>query len=152
AFAAAEKLVDDLYDEYPELGPYDEVESRAFKKELVSLLKSPVGEQDAVLAGSPSEYKILPDKIKGIIKISKRILQNYDSPEKAKAEEGKFLLWFLIQKPVMDLEEMRKNSYAKYGLTDDEIDEMKEDNEDRAFERIYERKVSDAWKLKREEK
>ncbi|GMT27730.1 hypothetical protein PFISCL1PPCAC_19027, partial [Pristionchus fissidentatus] len=122
---ATDSLVEDLYKKFPSLGPYDEKEATVFKIELIRLLTMPIEEQDVILAGFPSEFKILPAKIKVLNKIAKKEFAQLSDEDKEQMEnvnESTYLLYFLTVNPVIRLTEKRKKECEKKGLNDEEID------------------------------
>ncbi|GMT27729.1 hypothetical protein PFISCL1PPCAC_19026, partial [Pristionchus fissidentatus] len=124
--AATETLVEYLYTDYPSMGPYDKIEAMEFTKELIDLFSKSSEDQNEVLAGFPSKYKVLPGKIKELRKIVKKEFAALSTEDREFLKtESTYLLYFLTVNPVIRLTEKRKKECEKKGLNDEEIDEEK---------------------------
>ncbi|GMT27728.1 hypothetical protein PFISCL1PPCAC_19025, partial [Pristionchus fissidentatus] len=149
---ATDSFVDYLFNDYPSIGPYDEEEARQLKKEIIVLLLTPPNEQDKLFADLPSSFKVLPSKMDELKKI---VSEMYPSPafsvprDVQNENERLLLLYFLTMNPVLELEQKRRERLEKLRLPAEEIERMREDGEDRAFENIYQRPVSNSKSLKR---
>ncbi|GMT27727.1 hypothetical protein PFISCL1PPCAC_19024, partial [Pristionchus fissidentatus] len=148
--AAADRVVESFYEEYPQLGEYDEKEAREFKKEIVTLREEKEDEYEALMK-SPLTYPILSDKLEKLRKLITSKASEYASVMndlKDKEKTDRFLMYLIVNTPVLVLEKAWKEYSEKNELDEEEIEDQKEENEDDAHDAIYGEKES-IWFTKR---
>ncbi|GMT27733.1 hypothetical protein PFISCL1PPCAC_19030, partial [Pristionchus fissidentatus] len=92
--------VDDLYKAYPSIGPDTPETIVAFKKELIDFLEVGSEEQDEIIAGSPSKFKIVPGKLKMLKEIAAAEFPTLDPEEQEWwRNPSAYLMHLLLSKP-----------------------------------------------------
>ncbi|GMT27726.1 hypothetical protein PFISCL1PPCAC_19023 [Pristionchus fissidentatus] len=150
--AAADRIVEAFYEEYPHLGKYDENEAQEFKQEVVTLREDEDDYYDALMK-SPSAYPIFTAKLEKLRKYATSKASNYATMVKEMKDiekTNRFLMFLIVNKPIIELERTWKEYSEKRGLDEEEIFNQNEDNEDEAHEVIYNKKES-VWARKRRE-
>ncbi|GMT27735.1 hypothetical protein PFISCL1PPCAC_19032, partial [Pristionchus fissidentatus] len=119
-FEAADTIGEDFRIKYPAI--FDDDELVAFKKELLDFFILKPSEQDELLAGFPSRFKVIPSKFSAMKKV---VEEEYNALSKDDQQYFNnvdiYMKYLIAVHPLIDLVRSKTEEYERRGLTEKEI-------------------------------